>query len=174
LSKAFKTACLKHDNYGQAMILNLLLRNYLSENLYDQANKLLTKSPKIEFRSNSQLARYFFYKAKILSIQLEYGDAHSCLNQAIRKAPTSYAKGFRSSAYKLFILVKLLLGEIPERTLFTQNGFKKVLYPYFCLTKQVRVGDLAKFRQIVEKYSENFKKDGTYTLVQRYYIILLI
>jgi 26S proteasome regulatory subunit N3 len=149
------------------MILNLLLRNYLSENLYDQANKLLAKIPKIDFRSNSQLARFFYYKAKILSVQLEYSEAHNCLNQAIRKAPTSYAKGFRVSAYKLFIVLKLLLGDIPDRAIFAQKGLKKILYPYLCLTKQVRIGDVSKFRQTVEKYSEVYKKDGTYSLVQR-------
>ena len=32
-----RTAVLRHDKYGQETLLNLLLRNYLHYNLYDQA-----------------------------------------------------------------------------------------------------------------------------------------
>ena len=32
-----RTAVLRHDEYGQETLLNLLLRNYLHYNLYDQA-----------------------------------------------------------------------------------------------------------------------------------------
>lgn len=31
-----RTAILRHDEYGQETLLNLLLRNYLHYNLYDQ------------------------------------------------------------------------------------------------------------------------------------------
>jgi len=166
LLNAFRTACLRHDHYGQAMLMNLLLRNYLSDNLYDQANKILTKSPNIDFRSNSQLARYLYYKGRILSIQLEYSLAYDCLNQAIMKAPST-AKGFRLSAYKLLIIVKLLMGEIPEKSIFLQKGLTTSLQPYFALTKDVRVGDLLKFRKTVDQYSELYKQDKTYSLIQR-------
>eukprot|EP01080_Neovahlkampfia_damariscottae_P002300 gene2300-2473_t len=167
LLKGFKTSCLKQDKHGQAVLMNLLLRNYIEENLYDQANQLISKSPSIDFHSNSQLARYFYYKGRIKSIQLDYSLAYDCLMQAIMKSPTGTAKGFRTSCYKLMIIVKLLMGEIPERSVFTQKGLKKSLEPYYDLTKQVRVGDLLKFRKVVEKYSETFKSDQTYSLVQR-------
>lgn len=38
---AYRTAVLRHDHVGQAMLLNLLLRNYIHFNLYDQADKLV-------------------------------------------------------------------------------------------------------------------------------------
>lgn len=166
LLNAFRTACLRHDHFGQAMLINLLLRNYLSDNLYDQANKLITKSPNIDFRSNAQLSRFFYYKGRILSIQLEYGLAYDCLNQAIMKAPST-AKGFRLAAYKLLVIVKLLMGEIPEKSIFTQKGLSKPLQPYLALTKDVRVGDLLKFRKTVDQYSDVYKQDKTYSLIQR-------
>lgn len=148
------------------MLINLLLRNYLSDNLYDQANKLITKSPNIDFRSNAQYSRYMYYKGRILSIQLEYSLAYDCLNQAITKAPST-AKGFRIAAYKLLIIVKLLMGEIPEKSIFTQKGLKKALEPYLILTKDVRVGDLLKFRKTVDQYAQVYKQDKTYSLIQR-------
>ena len=42
--QAFRTASLRHDIDGQATLLNLLLRNYLAHNLYDQADKLISKT----------------------------------------------------------------------------------------------------------------------------------
>ena len=36
-----RTAVLRHDEYGQETLLNLLLRNYLHYNLYDQARPCL-------------------------------------------------------------------------------------------------------------------------------------
>ena len=43
------------------------------------------------------------------------------------------------------IVVRLLLGEIPEHSEFQQLGLQKPLLPYFALTQAVRVGDLAAF-----------------------------
>ncbi|CAN1771154.1 26S proteasome non-ATPase regulatory subunit 3 homolog A, partial [Linum perenne] len=51
-------------------LLNLLLRNYLHYNLYDQAEKLRSKAP---------FCRYLFYLGKIRTIQLEYTDAKESL-----------------------------------------------------------------------------------------------
>ena len=39
----------------QEMLLNLLLRNYLHYNLYDQAEKLRSKAPRFEAHSNQQV-----------------------------------------------------------------------------------------------------------------------
>ncbi len=39
---------------------------------------------------------------------------------------------------KLACIVQLLMGEIPERTLFRQKGFRAALKPYLQLTKAVR------------------------------------
>ncbi len=80
-----------------------------------------------------QLCRYLYYLGKIRTIQLEYTDAKECLLQAARKAPSS-ARGFRIQCTKWAAIVRLLLGEIPERTTFMQQGMRKALLPYFELT----------------------------------------
>lgn len=150
------------------MLVNLLLRNYIADHLYEQANKLLSKTPSLDFRSNSQLARFFYYKGRIKCIQLEYADAYECFMSAIRKLPSTTAKGFRISAQKFAVIVKLLMGEIPERSIFAQKGLRRALKPYLELTKFVRIGDLAQFRDCVQQNSAIYKKDETYTLIQRH------
>ncbi|XWS25942.1 hypothetical protein CRYUN_Cryun27aG0110600 [Craigia yunnanensis] len=139
-----------HDELGQETILNLLLRNYLHCNLYDQAEKLRSKAPRFEAHSNQQFCRYLFYLGKIRTIQLEYTDVKESLLQAARKAPVA-ARGFQIQCNKWAILVLLLLGEIPERTIFMQKGMEKALRPYFELTNAVRIGDLELFRTVAEK-----------------------
>ncbi|TYI43926.1 hypothetical protein ES332_A01G201400v1 [Gossypium tomentosum] len=159
-------ATLRHDELGQETLLNLLLRNYLHYNLYDQAEKLRSKAPRFEAHSNQQFCRYLFYLGKIRTIQLEYTDAKECLLQAARKAPVA-ALGFRVQCNKWAIIVRLLLGEIPERTVFMQKGMEKALRPYFELTNAVRIGDLELFRSVAEKFSTTFSSDRTHNLIVR-------
>jgi len=45
--------------------MNLLLRNYLTYNLYDQADKLVSKTTFPESASNNEWARYLFYLGKL-------------------------------------------------------------------------------------------------------------
>ncbi|XP_042402311.1 probable 26S proteasome non-ATPase regulatory subunit 3 [Zingiber officinale] len=157
---------LRRDELGQETLLNLLLRNYLHNNLYDQAEKLRSKAPRFEAHSNQQFCRYLFYLGKIRTIQLEYTDAKESLLQAARKAPVS-ARGFRIQCSKWAIIVRLLLGEIPDRTVFMQKGMRKALSPYFELTNAVRIGDLELFRTVAEKFSGTFSSDKTHNLIVR-------
>ncbi|KAJ8648028.1 hypothetical protein MRB53_001051 [Persea americana] len=161
-----RLATLRHDELGQETLLNLLLRNYLHYNLYDQAEKLRSKAPRFEAHSNQQFCRYLFYLGKIRTIQLEYTDAKESLLQAARKAPVA-ARGFRIQCNKWAVIVRLLLGEIPERTIFMQQGMKKALRPYFELTNAVRIGDLELFRSVAEKFSDTFNSDRTHNLIVR-------
>ncbi|KAE8057291.1 hypothetical protein FH972_013995 [Carpinus fangiana] len=161
-----RIATLRRDELGQETLLNLLLRNYLHYNLYDQAEKLRSKAPRFEAHSNQQFCRYLFYLGKIRTIQLEYTDAKESLLQAARKAPVA-AKGFRIQCNKWAVLVRLLLGEVPERTVFMQKGMEKALKPYFELTNAVRIGDLELFRNVAEKFAASFSADGTQNLIVR-------
>ncbi len=61
LLAAHSTASLRHDEDLQGTLINLLLRNYFQANLYDQADKLLSKTTFPESCGNAQLARYLFY-----------------------------------------------------------------------------------------------------------------
>jgi len=163
-----RTVTLRHNFKGQAAILNLLLRNYLSANLIDQADKLLAKTEfKEETAGAHQLARYYYYQGRIKAVQLEYTRAHQCLVQAVRKAPQYTAKGFRATALKLQAIVQLLMGEVPERSMFRQSGIKKALVPYFELTQAVRTGNLSAFQKVVATYEPVFAEDKNLTLIQR-------
>ncbi|KAL2641872.1 hypothetical protein R1flu_009459 [Riccia fluitans] len=161
-----RTASLRHDELGQETLLNLLLRNYLAYNLYDQAEKLRSKTQRVESHSNQQLCRYLYYLGRIRTIQLEYTDAKECLLQASRKAPST-ARGFRIQCNKWAVIVRLLLGEIPERTTFMQQGMQKALRPYFELTNAVRIGDLELFRSVAENNASTFNADKTQNLIVR-------
>ncbi|XP_066554768.1 26S proteasome non-ATPase regulatory subunit 3 [Amia ocellicauda] len=167
LHARLRTATLRHDADGQATLLNLLLRNYLQYNLYDQAEKLVSKSVFPEQANNNEWARYLYYTGRIKAIQLEYSEARRTLTNALRKAPQHTAVGFKQTVHKLLIVVELLLGEIPDRLQFRQPSLKRSLMPYFLLTQAVRTGNLAKFNQALDQFGEKFQTDGTYTLIIR-------
>ncbi|EOA94377.1 26S proteasome non-ATPase regulatory subunit 3, partial [Anas platyrhynchos] len=165
LHARLRTATLRHDADGQATLLNLLLRNYLHYNLYDQAEKLVSKSVFPEQANNNEWARYLYYTGRIKAIQLEYSEARRTMTNALRKAPQHTAVGFKQT--RLLIVVELLLGEIPDRLQFRQPSLKRSLMPYFLLTQAVRTGNLAKFNQVLDQFGDKFQADGTYTLIIR-------
>ncbi|XP_062865310.1 26S proteasome non-ATPase regulatory subunit 3 [Trichomycterus rosablanca] len=167
LHTRLRTATLRHDPDGQATLLNLLMRNYLQYNLYDQAEKLVSKSVFPELANNNEWARYLYYTGRIKAIQLEYSEARRTLTNALRKAPQHTAVGFKQTVHKLLIVVELLLGEIPDRLQFRQPSLKRSLMPYFLLTQAVRTGNLANFNQELDQFGEKFQTDGTYTLIIR-------
>uniref|UniRef100_A0A3N7FX35 26S proteasome non-ATPase regulatory subunit 3 N-terminal TPR repeats domain-containing protein n=1 Tax=Populus trichocarpa TaxID=3694 RepID=A0A3N7FX35_POPTR len=49
-----KVAILNHDELGQETLINMLLRNYLHYNLYDQAEKLRSKASVCIFAGGTQ------------------------------------------------------------------------------------------------------------------------
>lgn len=167
LLAAHRTACLHHNTVCQATLLNLLLRNYQHYKLFDQAEKLLTKTSFPENASGVQTARYLYYTGRIKALQLEYTEAHRCLLQAQRKAPTSKGLGFRLTVHKLGAIVQLLLGEIPDRAVFRHPQSRSPMRPYMELVQAVRMGDLAAFRGAMEKHATTFTADTNYTLIVR-------
>ncbi|CAG8458594.1 116_t:CDS:10 [Ambispora gerdemannii] len=168
LLAAQRTATLRHDDDSQATLINLLLRNYFHYNLYDQADKLVSKATFPETAGNNQQARYMYYLGRIKAIQLDYTLSHTHLLQAIRKAPQNTATaGFQQAVYKLSIIVQLLMGEIPERSIFRQPVLRKPLIPYLHIVQVVRIGDLSNFQETLGKYGDVFRNDKTYTLILR-------
>lgn len=164
---SYRTATLRRDNITQATLLNELLRNYLEYNLYDQADKLVSNIKEFKEPSSNQYARFLYYTGRIKAVQLDYTEAYSQLSQALRKAPQYSAFGFRKTVQKLLIIVELLLGEIPQRSVFRQAGMKTALEPYFKLTMAVRVGDLGLFQDVVKTHREIFLRERNFTLIQR-------
>lgn len=170
LLNIYRIACLHRDIMTQAVILNLLLRDYIQSNLYELAVKFISKTSFPEnLSSNAQYARYLYYLGKILAIQLDYSEAHSKITQAIRKAPQNIqcAKGFKLAATKMEIVVELLMGEIPARSIFSNIYMRNKLVPYKQLVIAVRHGDIHKFSQVMNNYQKLFQQDGVYFLIRR-------
>lgn len=167
LLSSYRTAVLRRDLACQAMLLNLLLRNYIAYNLYDQADKLISRAPFPETRSNNQLARNLFFTGRIKATQLDYTEALWNLQQAQRKAPQNSALGFRTVVQKFIVIVQLLTGVVPDRAVFRQPNMKDALLPYLEITQAVRVGDLAIFKEVTEKAAAVFEKDQTTSLITR-------
>ncbi|PCH35275.1 PCI-domain-containing protein [Wolfiporia cocos MD-104 SS10] len=165
---AQRTASLRHDDETQASLINRLLRSYINYNLYDQADKLVSKTSFPASAGNPQFARYHYYLGRIKAVQLNYTAAHTNLQQAIRRAPLAKtAPGFYQAVHKLSVVVDLLMGEIPERSLFRQPVLEKALSGYFEIVKAVRMGSLSQFQSTLSKHAAAFEADKTYTLIVR-------
>jgi len=167
LHNRLRTATLRNDFEGQAVLINCLLRNYLHYNLYNQADKLVLKCTFPEQASNSEWARFYYYQGRIKAIQLDYSEAHKYLIQSSRKAPQNSANGFKQHVTKLSITVELLLGNIPERQVFLQKDLKAALHPYLQVTQAVKSGDLTRFSDVLKRFNDQFTADHTYTLITR-------
>ncbi|CEQ42438.1 SPOSA6832_04229, partial [Sporobolomyces salmonicolor] len=170
LLAAQRTAALRHDDDLQATLLPLLLRNYLDHGLYEQADRLVSKTTFPEATAqNSQLARWYYYVGRIRAIQLDYTSSHASLLQAIRRAPSDLkaAPGFFQHAYKLSVVVELLMGEIPERRIFREQVLRKALRPYLEIAQAVRAGDIQAFNTALTSHSATFTADRTLSLVHR-------
>ncbi|KAJ5538004.1 26S proteasome regulatory subunit rpn3 [Penicillium frequentans] len=168
LLTALRTSVLRKDVDTQATVMTLLLRNYLSTSHITQADLLISHNRFPAAASNNQIARYLYYLGRIRAIQLQYTEAHSHLIGATRKSPTSHsARGFYQASHKLLVVVELLMGDIPDRSVFRQPALEKAMHPYLLLAQAVSVGDLDGFLNIVNTHSSTFRKDGTYTLILR-------
>ncbi|QKX64047.1 uncharacterized protein TRUGW13939_11220 [Talaromyces rugulosus] len=168
LLAALRTAVLRKDVDTQATVITLLLRNYLSTSHISQADLLIAHNEFPAAASNNQIARYLYYLGRIRAIQLRYSEAHEHLTGATRKSPTSHsAGGFYQVSMKLLVIVDLLMGDIPDRSVFRQPSLEKALHPYFLLVRAVSTGDLDGFLNIVNVHGATFRKDGTYTLILR-------
>ncbi|KAF8190302.1 PCI domain-containing protein [Mycena galopus ATCC 62051] len=165
---AQRTASLRHDDETQASLINRLLRSYLHYSLYDQADKLVSKTTFPASAGNPQFARYHYYLGRIKVVQLNYSAAHANLQQAIRRAPAAtLAPGFYQAVHKLFVVVELLMGDIPDRGLFRHPVLEKALTPYFDIVKAVRTGSLSQFQTTLARHAAHFEADRTFTLIVR-------
>lgn len=183
LVRAHRNACLRRDVDTQATTLNLLLRGFLADRETEQAQKLLTNAtfPSME-ASNNALCRYLYYSGHVQALRLEYTQSYSNLSTCLRKAPTNAGLGFRIAAQRLWIVVQLLMGEIPDRSVFYPSSLSSdqvassddkgtnmatELKPYLKITQAVRRGDLKVFEATVSQYAEQLRADETFTLISR-------
>ncbi|KAE8270732.1 hypothetical protein A4X09_0g1612 [Tilletia walkeri] len=77
------------------------------------------------------------------------------------------AAGFLQTAYKFLIIVELLMGDIPERTLFRSEILRPALAPYMSIVQAVRTGNLSLFQQTLQSHASQFQSDRTYSLILR-------
>ena len=77
------------------------------------------------------------------------------------------AKGFSIAVSKWLFVIRLLLGEIPERIEFEQHYMQDALLPYLELTQAVRTGDVPAFNTVAQKHSAVFQADHTSNLISR-------
>ncbi|CDR88468.1 probable 26S proteasome non-ATPase regulatory subunit p58 [Sporisorium scitamineum] len=77
------------------------------------------------------------------------------------------AAGFLQTAHKFLVVVELLMGEIPERSIFRTPVLRKALAPYMEIVQAVRVGDLQRFQSTLQKYTSLFQTDKTLSLIVR-------
>ncbi|KAK2757962.1 26S proteasome non-ATPase regulatory subunit [Arachnomyces sp. PD_36] len=165
---ALRTAVLRKDQDTQATVTTLLLRNYLSTSHISQADLLISHTEFPPAASNNQIARYLYYLGRIRAIQLQYTEAHQHLVGATRKSPSNNsAGGFAQASTKLLVVVELLMGDIPDRSVFRQPSLERAMHPYLLLVQTVSAGDLDGFLHTVKVHGPTFRRDGTYTLVLR-------
>ena len=72
---SYKTSSLRKDLIGQATITNVILRSYISQNMYEQARQFIIKTNFPQNASNNQYARYLYYLGRIKAVQLEYSES---------------------------------------------------------------------------------------------------
>lgn len=142
------------------------MRNFMEANLLDQAENFNSKTTFPEVKP-AETARHHYYVGRIRTVQLEYSEAYACLMQAVRKGPQQRAPGFRSAVNKLLCIVQLLMGEVPERKFFNQDGLIEDLAPYCVLAGAVRLGDLVQFTKVSEEHAPVFRKDKNHNLIVR-------
>eukprot|EP00986_Skeletonema_menzelii_P009518 scaffold4349_cov150-Skeletonema_menzelii.AAC.4 len=161
-------AVLRRDADVSATILNLHLRELLLSDRVEQAQKLISNSTfPTEAASNNQLLRYLYYSGRVQALRLEYTQSYSNLSQCLRKCPSNTGLGFRIAVQRLLVVVQLLMGEIPDRSVFFGEGMRGELHPYLEIAQAVRRGDLAVFHETVGEHAERLRVDGTYTLISR-------
>lgn len=74
----------------------------------------------------------------IHAVRGSYHVAADLLNESVRRGPqsSSVAIGFQQSVQKLLVVVLLLAGELPERSLFEKSTIlEQSLQPYFSLVQ---------------------------------------
>ncbi|KAL7552077.1 hypothetical protein ACHAWF_015293 [Thalassiosira exigua] len=162
------TAVLRRDADVSATVINVMLRDLLDADQVEQAQKLLSNANfPTETASNNQLIRYLYYSGRVQALRLEYTRAYGNLGQALRKAPANAGLGFRIATQRLLVVVQLLMGEVPDRSVFFGEGMRAELRPYLEIAQAVRRGDLAVFHETVSARAARLRADGTYTLISR-------
>lgn len=168
LHKRLTLASLSHEEEVEAVLINALLRSYLTQHLYQPALKLVAKVRFPESAGSNEWARHLYYLGTMKTMETQYADAHKYLKEALAKAPKDTALGFKQRVTKALVVVELLeASEFPERSLFREPQMRRCLRPYLRLTKAVRVGDVGEFQECLKDNESQFLADGTLAWIRR-------
>lgn len=167
LFELYRSASVAKREASQATLLNLILRCFIESKDFVGASEFITHTLFPESKINNEFIKYLYYTAYIKAIELNYQEAFARVNQALRKAPEKSAKGFKLGAQKLAIVVEMLLGEVPSRSVFTEGELAGFLYPYYHLTSSLVKGDVKSFQNVLAKYRSVYEKDGLLILINR-------
>ena len=166
LMAGLTTSTLRHDDETRATVYTSILRLHVLRGDFEAADRLVQKSTFPASVANGQLARYHYYVACIRAVQGRYGEARDALLGCIRRGPHGdTGVGFLQAVHRLLVVVQLLLGEIPERSIFRQARLVKSLLPYLALTNAVRLGDLRSFEHVLKEHVAAFNADSTAPLL---------
>ncbi|GAC99106.1 hypothetical protein PHSY_006704 [Pseudozyma hubeiensis SY62] len=91
----------------------------------------------------------------------------SAKTDALPVGQSQPAAGFLQTAHKFLVVVELLMGEIPERSIFRTPVLRKALSPYLEIVQAVRVGDLQRFQSTLQQHNKLFQTDKTLSLIVR-------
>jgi 26S proteasome regulatory subunit N3 len=151
----------------QATLLNLILRCFIVSGDFVGASEFMGNTLFPEHKMNNEFIKYLYYTSLIKAVELDYQESYSRVGQAIRKSPEKSARGFKLHAQKLAIVVEMLLGEVPVRSMFTEGELFNYLYPYYELTRSLVKGDVKNFGKVVERYRQVYQTDGLLILINR-------
>lgn len=72
LLDAYNKCCLKNDEIGQAILINLVLRNYMAYNNFEAAHNFIQTTDFPEQKSTNEYCKYLYYTAKVKAIRRDY------------------------------------------------------------------------------------------------------
>lgn len=159
-------------NYSQMGKTALqIVRFYIKQSHYAQAQMFIenTTFPQADQIDALTFNYYKYYMALINAIFLQYDQSLSTLQLIVRSGEEDITP-FHIHVYRLYIIVSLLTGTIPERSLFSIPLVLNNLQPsYLALTQAVRRGDTAAYKAIiaVQENVDDFINDNTYNLILR-------
>lgn len=169
LFSLYKLSSNNQNESSQAVLLNLILRNFIYTNNFMSAKDFINNTLFPESKQNNEFIKYLYYTAKIKATQQEYIDAYARVAQSLRKAPEKGVLGFKLAAQKLAIVTEMLMGDIPSRTIFSTGPLKPFLFPYYEQVNSLVKGNISQFENVRNKHHDIFKKDGLIILINRLY-----
>ncbi|KII73454.1 putative 26S proteasome non-ATPase regulatory subunit 3 [Thelohanellus kitauei] len=158
---------LLHYEESCATLINLILRSYINNSLWSQAESFSCKCKIPENASNAQQARFSYYCGMISLVHCRYREAVHKFSEAFTCSQNLNAIGLKQACVRSILISKLLLGEYPDRKLFVNDCYFKGIVPYFDLIKAVKLGSNKLFTAYITENSSYYIRDRTAEIVMR-------